>query len=224
MRGWAGLGSIQAHQRPAEQCLFPIIQGGLDPALRRRCIEEMTRRPAAGFAIGGLSGGEDKDRFWSVIDLCTDLLPSDKPRYCMGVGFATDLVVCAALGVDMFDCVFPTRTARFGTALVPTGSLVLRHTRYAHDFGPVDPDCPCSTCKTYSRSYLHTIVTHEPTACHLLSVHNIAYQLRLMGQIRAAVIEDRFPEFVRTFMAALHPDGKYPAWAASALAAVHIHL
>lgn len=102
---------IKAHKNPDSQNLFAIIQGGLDIELRRKCVEEMVKRDTPGYAIGGLSGGEEKDRFWRMVTLCTDLLPEDRPRYCMGVGYAEDLVVCSALGVDMFDCVYPTRTA-----------------------------------------------------------------------------------------------------------------
>ena len=107
---------------------------------------------------------------------------------------------------------------------MPNGNLVLRGARFATDFGPIDPECTCSTCRTYTRAYLHSIVTRETAACHLLSVHNIAYQLNLMRQIREAVLADRFPDFVRGFMARLHPDGRYPPWAVNALAAVHITL
>lgn len=103
--------SLEAHKRVDEQNLFPIVQGGLQPELRKVCAEELTKRDVNGFAVGGLSGGESKDDFWAVVNLCTDMLPREKPKYLMGVGFASDLVVCVALGIDMFDCVFPTRTA-----------------------------------------------------------------------------------------------------------------
>jgi queuine tRNA-ribosyltransferase len=109
---------ISAHKKPDDQNLFGIVQGGLQPDLRKTCVEEMVKRGLPGYAIGGLSGGEEKDVFWRVVSLCTDLLPRDKPRYCMGVGYSVDLVVCSALGVDMYDCVFPTRTAVGQTLLV----------------------------------------------------------------------------------------------------------
>ncbi|CEP00834.1 hypothetical protein PBRA_008146 [Plasmodiophora brassicae] len=108
---------LAAHERRQDQNLFAIVQGGLDHDLRRICVEEMVKRNCPGYAIGGLSGGESKDEFWRCVSLCTDLLPEEKPRYCMGVGFPEDLVVCVALGVDMFDCVFPTRTAVGFTAM-----------------------------------------------------------------------------------------------------------
>ncbi|KAI9193705.1 tRNA-guanine(15) transglycosylase-like protein [Polychytrium aggregatum] len=193
---------IAAHGKIESQNLFPIIQGGLDPRLREICVEEMVKRNCPGYAIGGLSGGESKDSFWRIVSLCTDLLPKDKPRYCMGVGYAEDLVVCSALGVDMYDCVFPTRTARFGNALTRRGTLNLRTAKYfADDFGPIDPECECPTCRNYSRSYINRLMAgHETTACHLISSHNIYFQMKLMTDIRKSIQNDQFPEFVRTFM------------------------
>ncbi|XP_060037714.1 queuine tRNA-ribosyltransferase catalytic subunit 1 isoform X2 [Erinaceus europaeus] len=138
---------LSAHRRPDKQSLFAIIQGGLDAKLRATCLDEMTKRDVPGFAIGGLSGGESKEHFWRMVALSTARLPRDKPRYLMGVGYATDLVVCVALGCDMFDCVFPTRTARFGSALVPTGNLQLKKKQFQKDFGPIDPECTCPTCQ-----------------------------------------------------------------------------
>lgn len=215
---------IKAHANPGTQNLFAIIQGGLDSRLREICIAEMVKRDTPGYAIGGLSGGEEKDKFWRVVHQCTDLLPTNKPRYCMGVGFAVDLVVCSALGVDMFDCVFPTRTARFGTALVPWGNMHLRHSQFKQDLRPIDDKCPCSTCRTYSRAYLHSIVNRESTACHLLSIHNITYQMTLMNQIREAIIMDKFPDFVKIFLKEMYHDSTIPQWVISALAAVNVEI
>jgi queuine tRNA-ribosyltransferase len=166
--------------------------------------------------------------------------------------YAVDMVVCVALGVDMFDCVFPTRTARFGCALVATGQLQLKHSRFATDLNPIDPDCPCSTCRDYTfdtnarvremtyfslssssssffgylhrRAALHSLAGREAVGCHLLTVHNIAYQLRLMRNARQSIIDGRFPAFVQDFMAAMHPKGDYPAWAVEALESVNISL
>ncbi|MGH0170669.1 UNVERIFIED_CONTAM: hypothetical protein FKN15_059177 [Acipenser sinensis] len=138
---------------------------------------EMTKRVVPGFAIGGLSGGEEKEHFWKMVTLSTDHLPQEKPRYLMGVGYATDLVVCVALGCDMFDCVFPTRTARFGSALVPWGSLQLKHKQFAKDFQPIDSDCECATCRRYSRAFLHALFKSDTAAMHHITVHNIAYQI-----------------------------------------------
>uniref|UniRef100_A0A0A9XKY3 Queuine tRNA-ribosyltransferase catalytic subunit 1 n=1 Tax=Lygus hesperus TaxID=30085 RepID=A0A0A9XKY3_LYGHE len=215
---------LSAHGRPEEQSIFPIVQGGLDEKLRRECVKQLIQRQVNGFAVGGLSGGEAKDDFWRVVNLCSGLLPRDKPRYCMGVGFAADLVVCVALGIDMFDCVFPTRTARFGCGLVETGQINLKQKKYAFDFRPVQEDCECSTCKRYTRAYLHTIVTLETVACHLLSVHNVFYQLRLMRDMRESIKIQQFPQFVRKFMKNMFVDTEVPKWIREALDAVNINL
>jgi tRNA-guanine transglycosylase len=215
---------IDAHQRPGEQNLFPIIQGGLDLELRRECIHLMLERNLPGYAIGGLSGGEEKQEFWKTVKCCTDLLPKDKPRYCMGIGYALDIVICTALGVDMFDCVSPTRTARFGTALVPTGQLNLKHAEYRADFDPIDENCPCTTCQTYTRAFLHMIVTKETVACHLITLHNLTYLFNLTKALRQSIIENVFPNFIREFMKKLYPDGIYPLWAIDALKSVNVIL
>ncbi|XP_065511046.1 queuine tRNA-ribosyltransferase catalytic subunit 1 [Caloenas nicobarica] len=217
---------LAAHPPPQRQLLFAIVQGGLDPALRTRCLRAMTGRPVPGFAIGGLSGGEEKAQFWRMVKLSTDLLPPDKPRYLMGVGYATDLVVCVALGCDMFDCVFPTRTARFGSALVPWGSLQLKNQQFARDFRPIDENCGCPTCRRHSRAFLHALLRTDPAALHHLTVHNIAYQLKLMESIRESIQAQRFPQFVRDFMATMYGGGQagVPPWVRDALGSVGITL
>eukprot|EP00771_Trimastix_marina_P001095 gnl/Trimastix_PCT/2135.p1 GENE.gnl/Trimastix_PCT/2135~~gnl/Trimastix_PCT/2135.p1 ORF type:complete len:407 (+),score=99.78 gnl/Trimastix_PCT/2135:41-1261(+) len=216
---------LAAHSRPSEQNLFAIVQGGLDADLRRRCVAEFLKRDAQipGYAIGGLSGGEDKNHFWRVVHLCTDLLPPNKPRYVMGVGYPLDLVVCVALGADMFDCVYPCRTARFGTALadVPGGVVPLRSDRYARVEGPIDPGCPCRVCTEYSCARLHQLACREGGA-ELLTIHNIAYQMHLMRRVRDAITDGSFPSFVQRFVATLYPEGTCPGWARDALAAVGI--
>jgi queuine/archaeosine tRNA-ribosyltransferase len=158
--------------------------------------------PHSGYAIGGLSGGEEKDIFWRIVSLCTDHLPADKPRYCMGVGYAEDLVVCSALGVDMYDCVFPTRTARFGNALTRRGTMALKKGTHLHAMGPIDPGCACWPCTHgITRSHLHLLLAAKSTvACHYITMHNVAYQMRLMQDIREAILADRFPAFVQEFM------------------------
>ncbi|XP_064649627.1 queuine tRNA-ribosyltransferase catalytic subunit 1-like [Lineus longissimus] len=215
---------IKAHKRTDKQNLFAIVQGGLDVELRKKCAHEMIKRDVPGFAIGGLSGGEEKSHFWRMVTLSTDILPKNKPRYLMGVGFAVDLVVCSALGCDMYDCVFPTRTARFGSALVPWGQLNLKKKKFSQDFQPIDKDCPCPTCKQYTRAYLHTLVTNETVACQMVTIHNVQYQLSLMKNIRESIMEDKFPEFVQSFMDKLFPAKNFPEWAVEALASVNIHL
>ncbi|XJO76257.1 hypothetical protein BDV3_006807 [Batrachochytrium dendrobatidis] len=240
---------FSAHAKPKTQSLFPIIQGGLDERLRRTCIQEMTKRNANGYAIGGLSGGESKDTFWRIVSLCTDLLPYDKPRYCMGVGYGEDLVVCSALGVDMYDCVFPTRTARFGNALTRSGALRLRNQQYQRDHRPIEEDCVCFTCKNHTRSYLYRLIhARETIGCHLLSIHNIAYQMRLMRDIRASITRDDFPAFICEYMRIYYKGSKsvsieeerkaekdkdpgkrigadgYPVWITNSLASLKIRL
>ncbi|KAJ2953525.1 hypothetical protein O0L34_g1127 [Tuta absoluta] len=215
---------IKAHKRPGEQSIFPIIQGLLDPELRLQSAKEHMSKDVNGFAIGGLSGGEAKQDFWPMVKLGTDHLDRNKPRYLMGVGLAIDLVVCVALGVDMFDCVFPTRTARFGCALVTKGQLNLKHKQYETDLNPIDNDCSCSTCVNYTRAYLHGIVTVETVACHLISVHNIAFQMHLMRSMRESIINGTFPQFVQKFVDEVYPGGNYPAWVVNALSSVGINL
>lgn len=215
---------ISAHGRKSEQNLFPIIQGGLDLSLRQRCIEEMVKRDMPGYAVGGLSGGEDKSQFWPLVKFCAERLPENKPIYCMGVGYATDLIVCVALGIDMFDCVYPTRTARFGNALVRSGSLSLKQKKYERDFTPIDPDCKCLTCQKYTRAYIHSLIARDTVGCHLITIHNINYQLSLMREIRDSIIRDEFPSFVQRFLRDMFGDDKanYPEWMIKAFESVKI--
>ncbi|XP_043531410.1 queuine tRNA-ribosyltransferase catalytic subunit 1 [Chiloscyllium plagiosum] len=216
---------IAANKNPEQQNLFAIIQGGLDAELRKKCLTEMIKRDVSGFAIGGLSGGEEKDNFWRMVTLSTEYLPREKPRYLMGVGYATDLVVCVALGCDMFDCVFPTRTARFGSALVPWGSLQLKNRQYAKDFKPIDEDCDCPTCKRYTRAYLHALFRSDTAALHHITIHNIAYQLNLMCSIRESIRQGQFPVFIQQFMKRMYGSKEqYPRWAVEALSTVNVQL
>ncbi|KAH9756449.1 Queuine tRNA-ribosyltransferase catalytic subunit 1 [Citrus sinensis] len=182
---------IAAHKRPHEQNLFGIVQGGLDPVLRDICVRGLVDRNLPGYAIGGLAGGEDKDSFWRVVAQCTAALPEDKPRYVMGVGYPLDIVVCSALGADMYDCVYPTRTARFGTALVPEGVLKLKHNAMVNDTRPIDPTCACMVCKNYTRAYIHCLVTKDAMGSQLLSYHNLYYMLQLSRNLHSSIVEGR---------------------------------
>ncbi|KAG6857686.1 hypothetical protein H0H87_004102 [Tephrocybe sp. NHM501043] len=221
---------IAHHERSGQkdtQNLFAIVQGGLDIELRDRCLDEMTKRKdgVAGFAIGGLSGGEEKDVFWRIIERCTAKLPEDRPRYSMGIGFAEDLLVCVALGVDMADCVFPTRTARFGVALTHYGPLNLRLSKHAKDLQPIDDTCPCPTCTDgTSRANLHHIVTHETAAAHAITLHNIVFQAQVMGRARSAILNGTFPDYLRTFFSNYFGDVGYPEWCVNALRSVGVDL
>jgi len=221
---------IEFHEKSGKkpsQHLFAIVQGGLDPDLRDKCLDEMIKRKdgVAGYAIGGLSGGEAKDIFWKVIAQCCAKLPPELPRYAMGIGFAEDLLVCAALGVDMADCVFPTRTARFGVALTFKGPLNLRLKHHATSMEPIDLDCPCPTCKGgTSRAYLHKIATVETVAAHAVTQHNIVFQAQLMGRARDAIIAGAFPDYLRTFFKDYFGDAGYPQWCVDALRSVNVDL
>lgn len=215
---------LKAHMRPKDQNLFPIVQGTLYSDLREQSANDLIQREVNGYAIGGLSGGESKDDFWKMVHLSTDLLPKNKPRYLMGVGFSVDLVVCSALGVDMFDCVFPTRTARFGCALTRSGQLNLKNQKYKTDFRPIDENCDCLTCKRYTRAYLHQIVTIHTVACHLLTEHNVVYQHNLMKSIRESIQNQTFPQFVADFMLLNYPDKDYPSWIVDSMKTVKINL
>lgn len=218
---------IKAHKRPETQNLFAIVQGGLDLKLRQKCCEEMAKRDTPGIAIGGLSGGEDKKQYCEVVSACTDVLPESKPRYCMGVGYADDLVVSVALGADMFDCVYPTRTARFGTAITAYGLVNLRNAKYRNDDGPIEPGCSCPACGSMkiSRAYLHIAVTKDTVAAHLLTLHNTHYQLNLMRTMRQSILEDAFEPFVQRFFENKYGSPEnYPDWAVDALKKVNIHI
>ncbi|KAF8588662.1 tRNA-guanine transglycosylase [Ramaria rubella] len=214
-------------QGQKSQNLFAIIQGGLDSKLRGICLDEMIKRKdsVAGYAIGGLSGGEAKDTFWKMIAQCTAALPADRPRYAMGIGFAEDLMVCVALGVDMADCVFPTRTARFGVALTFKGPLNLRLSRYSQDLDPIDKSCPCPTCKDgMSRAILHHNISIETATAHAVTQHNIVFQTRLMGAARDAILNGDFPAHLRRFFGTYYEDAGFPRWIVNALRSVGVDL
>ncbi|KAH9984190.1 tRNA-guanine transglycosylase [Russula vinacea] len=221
---------IDFHEKSGKrdtQNLFAIVQGGLDPVLRDECLDEMIKRrdKVAGYAIGGLSGGEEKDIFWRMIRQCAEKLPADKPRYSMGIGFAEDLLVCVALGVDMADCVFPTRTARFGVALTFNGPLNLKLGKHAKDFNPIDSTCPCPTCRDgVSRATLHHTATHETAAAHAITLHNLAFQARVMGHARDSIMDGTFPAYLRRFFADYFGDAGYPEWCVNALRSVGVDL
>ncbi|KAF6002727.1 Queuine tRNA-ribosyltransferase catalytic subunit 1 [Cyanidiococcus yangmingshanensis] len=219
---------IAAHTRPREQLLFGIVQGGLDTELRCHCLNELATRDLPGYAIGGLAGGEEKDKFWRVVRQCTQLLPREKPRYCMGVGYPEDLLVCVALGVDMFDCVYPARTARFGSALVDgpaPGILKVRSAGMFADSRPIEPQCPCECCRHYSRAYLHVLMNRDPAVVgHVLTVHNISYLTRLMRSAREAIFTGSFANYLQRWFARRYPSGAYPNWVRDALATCGVGL
>ena len=172
-----------------EQTLWPIIQGGTLPALRTESLDRILELgPWTGVAIGGLSVGEPKDKMYQTIDVLEARLPATLPRYLMGVGFPADLVAAVERGVDLFDCVAPTRGGRNGSAFTPEGTLNIRNAAYRTDEAPLDPSCDCETCTTYSRGYLrHLFVAGELLGLRLLSLHNVRYLIRLAAEMRAAI-------------------------------------
>lgn len=223
---------IAAHKYPERQNLFCIIQGGLDLNLRRQCTKEMVARDTPGIAIGGLSGGEAKDEYCRVVDACTSLLPEKKPRYVMGVGYPEDLIVSIALGADMFDCVWPTRTARFGNAVTANGVLNLRNAAFSGDFSSIEEGCQCVCCRPkedgglgITKAYIYHVTAKETAGAHLLTIHNVHYLLSLMKSARTAIMEDRYPSFVKEFFRKLYDDkSKFPEWAVTALKGVGVDL
>ena len=184
------------------QALFGIVQGGMYENLRRQSAAEVTELDLPGYAIGGLSVGEPKEKMYEVLDYTVPLLPKEKPRYLMGIGSPDALIEGVIRGIDMFDCVLPTRIARNGTALTRYGKVVVRNAEYARDFHPLDSSCNCYTCRTYSRAYLrHLIKAEEILGLRLLTIHNLAYLQTLMKEIRQAIADDCLPEYQKTCFA-----------------------
>lgn len=187
---------IDAHSRKDEQGLFGIVQGGIYPDLRKYCAEELKKLPFDGYAVGGTAVGEPKELQNEVLDYTVPLLPEDKPRYLMGVGSPGAILDAVERGIDMFDCVLPTRIARHGTAMTSKGRLVIKNKEYERDFTPLDPNCDCYCCKHYTKAYLrHLFKANEMLAYRLLSIHNVNFLVKLTDGIRQAIKEDRFLEF-----------------------------
>ena len=182
------------------QAQFGIIQGGTDPDLRTESVQRTTEIGFEAYAIGGLSVGEPVDVMYDVVAHTAPLLPDEQPRYLMGTGMPDDLIECVARGIDMFDCVLPTRNARNGQLLTSRGPLVIKNARYAEDLSPPDPDCGCYTCRHFSRAYLrHLFVVGEMTAATLNSLHNLHFYLDTMRRIREAIVFGSFEKLRREF-------------------------
>lgn len=196
---WAKRG-YDAHKNKDTQALFGIVQGGPYLDIRKHCLEELDKIGFDGYSIGGLAVGESKKEMYDVLNYVKDILPSDKPRYLMGVGSPDDLVVGSMLGVDMFDCVAPTRIARHGTALSFSGKVLLKNQKYYEDMGPIDKECDCYVCKKFSRSYLHHLIkADEMLGMRLLSYHNLYFLKSLMKKVREAIQNDRLKDFQEEF-------------------------
>jgi len=186
---WAGRAS--AARTRADQAVFGIVQGGLHPELRIESAQATVDIGFDGYAIGGLSVGEKPEEMYPIVDVCCEVLPTAQPRYLMGVGTPRDLREAVARGVDMFDCVIPTRLARHSTAVTEAGNLNLLNARFKHDFGPLDPECECPTCRQYSRAYLHHLCKcGEILAPRLITYHNLYFYQALMRKLRQEIINE----------------------------------
>lgn len=184
------------------QGLFGIVQGGMYKDLRIECVNRLVDMDFPGYAVGGLSVGEPKELMYEMLDITLEHLPQNKARYLMGVGTPDCLVEGVMRGIDMFDCVYPTRVARNGTAMTWNGRLVIKNAQYEHDFHPIDEHCNCYTCRNYSRAYIrHLVRVNEIFGLRLLTIHNLHFLIDFMRQMRQSIMEDRFPEFYRKFTA-----------------------
>lgn len=182
------------------QSQFGIVQGGMYEDLRKDCAKALVDMDLPGYAIGGLSVGEEKALMYEVLEYTTAALPQNKPRYLMGVGTSDCLVEGVARGVDMFDCVFPTRVGRNGTAMTWNGRIIIKNAAFEHDFTPLDEHCGCYACRNYSRAYIrHLVRAGETFGLRLLTIHNLYFLLDFMRKMRQSIIEDRFVQFYKEF-------------------------
>ena len=180
--------------------LFGIVQGGVYEELRKQAVEALVEMGFDGYAIGGLSVGEPISQMYDITEFTASLLPEEKPRYLMGVGRPIDLVECVARGIDMFDCVLPTRNARNGKAFTPNGTINVRSARYKKDFTPIQPDCDCYACRHFSLAYIrHLLTVDEMLALRLLTTHNLRFYLRVMKRLRDAIAEGKLGELRKDF-------------------------
>ena len=195
---WLDRSIKRLSSKGSDQALFGIIQGGFSEVLRLRAVEETLERDLPGYAIGGLSVGEPQELMIEFTDLVSQHLPVDRPRYLMGVGKPWDLMRAVSLGIDMFDCVVPTRNARTGTLYTSQGVLNIRQSKYRLDFTPLDPECDCYTCKNFTKSYLrHLFVSEEITAYVLNTIHNLRFYMKLMEDLREAIRNKSLRSFIR---------------------------
>lgn len=197
---WAKRGK-EAHKNTDKQALFGIVQGGAFEDLREQCAKALVEMDFPGYSIGGTSVGEPKDVMYKMVEDAIKWLPEDKPRYLMGVGNPIDLIECAMRGIDMFDCVLPTRVARHGALMTSHGRININNEKYKEDFTPLDDRCDCYTCKNYTKAYLrHLHKTDELFGKRLLSIHNVRFLLKLAEDIRQAIREDRLADFKEEFL------------------------
>ena len=190
----------EAHKTVDKQGLFGIIQGGFYKDLRKKSVEDLIKLDFPGYAIGGISVGEPKEEFLDILKYTTPLMPKNKPRYLMGVGTPDYLIEAALAGIDMCDCVLPTRIARNGTAMTWNGKVVVRNATYERDFSPLDSECDCYTCRNYTRAYIrHLVKTKEILGTRLLSIHNLHFLTKLMERVRIEIEKDNLLEFKNEF-------------------------
>ena len=183
------------------QCLFPIVQGGIYPDLRKISVDQILPFSTCGVAIGGLAVGEEKNAMFDILSMMDEILPKDQPRYLMGVGRPTDLVRAIDLGIDMFDCVLPTRNGRNGQLFTSEGVINIENARYINDFNSVDKECKCTLCNNYTKSYLrHLFNINEMLGLRLASIHNITFYMNLMKKIRDKINENRFHNWSKQFL------------------------
>ena len=183
------------------QCLFPIVQGGIYSDLRKISVDQILPFSTCGVAIGGLAVGEEKSAMFDILSMMDEILPKDQPRYLMGVGRPTDLVRAIDLGIDMFDCVLPTRNGRNGQLFTSEGVINIENARYINDFNSVDKECKCTLCNNYTRSYLrHLFNINEMLGLRLASIHNITFYMNLMKKIRDKINENRFHNWSKQFL------------------------
>jgi len=194
--------AVRAQAVRKNGALMGIVQGGFFPDLRQLSVELLGELEMDGYALGGVSVGESKEVMMDIVAKTVPLLPHDKPIYLMGVGDPVDLVTCVGFGVDLFDCVLPTRMARNGTLFTSYGRLNIRNKRYRDDNTPIDENCACFTCLRYSRAYLrHLFIARELLSYRLNAIHNLYYILNLMAELREAITYNRYPDFMRNFIA-----------------------
>ena len=195
---WAKM-SLEAPHAPG-QLVFGIVQGGAYDAIRRHCAEELTAMDFPGYAIGGVSVGEPEETMYQAVEASVPYLPESKPRYVMGLGVMRQMVECVARGVDMFDCVIPTRVARHGTALTRHGNVAIKAAKWERDLGPVEEGCDCYCCKNFSRSYVrHLLHAGEILGVRLLTIHNVHRLTEFMREMRAAIVAGAFDDFRKQF-------------------------
>ena len=196
--------SLAAPHAPG-QLVFGIVQGGVYADIRRHCAEELTRLPFDGFAVGGVSVGEPEETMYAAVEASVPFLPEDKPRYVMGLGVLSQMTECVARGIDMFDCVIPTRVARHGTAITRRGNVAIKAAKWARDPGPVEEGCDCYCCQNFSRAYVrHLLHAGEILGIRLLTIHNVHRLCAFMREMREAIAAGTFSQFRRSVAATRH--------------------